>query len=329
MQSIALFNNKGGVGKTTLLCNVAAFLAMERGRKVLVVDADPQCNSTQNLFHESEVERIYDEGQFTVDSIIRPLASGRGYSEDLKPKASPNFSLDVIPGDPNLALTEDLLATDWVDATSGLTRGLRTTFVFKQLLQRCEEYDYVFFDVGPSLGSINRAVLLGADYFITPMSIDIFSLRGVENIAVSLRKWRRGLERGLEDNHEHEELEVLDPSWKLQFAGYVTQQYTAKRAADGARRPVKAFEAIMDEIPRKIRDGLVEASAPIPLGGYELGTIPNLHSLIPMSQSSRKPIFDLRGSDGVVGAHFAKVKEYRGIIGGICDRLESNLGSLA
>ncbi len=329
LRSIAVFNNKGGVGKTTLLCNLAAFLAMERNHKVLIIDADPQCNATQNLFYEDELEQIYDEGGFTVDSVIRPLASGKGFSDALRPRPSPNFALDVVAGDPKLALTEDLLATDWVQATGGNTRGLRTTFVFTQLLARCADYDYVFFDVGPSLGSINRAVLLGADFFITPMSIDIFSLRGIDNIAVSVDKWKKGLERGLADNDEHEELEVEDPGWRLTFAGYVTQQYTAKRDVGGNRRPVKAFEQIMREIPDRILKNLVRNQGLVQVDQLELGSIPTLHSLIPMSQSSRKPIFDLKASDGVVGAHFAKVKDYRAIIAGISDRLVANLQAMS
>jgi cellulose biosynthesis protein BcsQ len=55
MRSIAFFNNKGGVGKTTLLCNVAAFLAREKDKKVLIVDADPQCNATQLMLDDDDV----------------------------------------------------------------------------------------------------------------------------------------------------------------------------------------------------------------------------------------------------------------------------------
>jgi cellulose biosynthesis protein BcsQ len=60
MKSITIFNNKGGVGKTTLLCNLAAFLALERSMKVLVIDAHPQCNATQSMFRDSIIEDIYD-----------------------------------------------------------------------------------------------------------------------------------------------------------------------------------------------------------------------------------------------------------------------------
>lgn len=324
MRSVAIFNNKGGVGKTTLLCNLAAHLAMDRAKKVLVVDADPQCNSTQIMFDDSTVDEILSEDVFTVDKVIRPLAQGKGYASDFVPRRSAHFGVDVVPGDPRLSLTEDLLATDWVQAVSGNTRGLRTSFVFSNLLGKCVDYDYVFFDMGPSLGSINRAVLLSSDYFIMPMSIDIFSLRAMDNIATSVEKWKKQLTAGLEQNNEPEELEVEDPTWHLKFAGYVTQQYTAKRDSSGTRRPVKAFEDLMSAIPSKVEMSFLAGSG-LTLEQADLGTIPNLHSLVPMSQISRKPIFELKAADGVVGAHFQKVREYKEVISEIGQRFLDNV----
>ncbi|MGI0069850.1 MAG: ParA family protein, partial [Nitrosopumilaceae archaeon] len=166
MKSIAIFNNKGGVGKTSLLCNLAAYLALEKQKKILVIDADPQCNATQAMFSDDTISEIYERSGFTVYDIIRPLSTGKGFSEILNARESQHFGLNVIPGDPRLSLTEDLLATDWNDAISGKTRGIRTTLLFVELLTRCKDYDYVFFDMGPSLGSINRSVLIAADFFI-------------------------------------------------------------------------------------------------------------------------------------------------------------------
>lgn len=330
MKSIALFNNKGGVGKTTLLCNLAGYLALERGKRVLVVDADPQCNATQSLFQDEILDAIYTKKSFTIDSVVRPLALGKGFSSHFEPRASKAFGVDVVPGEPRLALTEDMLATDWGQATSGSVRGLRTTLLFRHLLGFAEEYDYVFIDVGPSLGAINRAVLLATDLFLTPMASDIFSLKALENISLSLQKWRKQYDLAIAQVDDPEEVGIDDIAWRLRFVGYVTQQYTAKKDADGKPRAVRAFEHIMKKVPTTVAAELV-----IPLQPdysnveYLLGSIPTLHSLIPLSQSSRRPIFSLRAADGVVGAHFAKVAEYKKTIEAIADRLEKNVAELA
>lgn len=330
MKAIAIFNNKGGVGKTTLLCNLSAYLAMHMDRKVLVIDADPQCNATQAVFLDDVVNSIYDNNEFTLLSVVKPLAQGKGFLGTTTPKRCDAFGIDIIPGDPSMSLEEDVLATDWLQATAGDIRGLRTTFLFSQLLSLCRDYDYVFFDMGPSLGSINRAVLIACDYFLTPMSTDIFSLKAVENIGTSLSAWQKKLSRALSDLGDGtSDLEIDDPRWKLKFLGFVTQQYTAKTIR-GEKEPVRAFEKIAKQIPRLIERELVKRFSPSahPSTSFLLGSIPTLHSLIPLSQLSRKPIFQLRGSDGVVGAHFTKVREYEKIIRGIAEHFETQLGAL-
>ncbi|WP_171467270.1 ParA family protein [Cellulosimicrobium sp. 72-3] len=325
MRSIAVFNNKGGVGKTTLLCNLAAYLARKENKKVLIIDADPQCNATQSIFQDELLEDIYQKNSFTIHSVVRPLSRGRGFASELETRHSPSFGVDVLVGDPDLGLTEDLLATDWVQGAAGDIRGLRTTLLFTHLLEKCSSYDYVFFDMGPSLGSINRAVLLSCDYYITPMSLDIFSLKAIENIAKSLKGWRQKYEKGLEDVQDPaEELEIAEPAWRLRFAGYVTQQYTFKRDSSGNARPVKAYERIMRRVPTTVEEHLLTKDQSV--SGYDLGSIPTLHSLVPLGQTSRKPIFALEGRDGVVGAHFTKVREFRATIQGITHRLMDNVG---
>lgn len=327
MKAVAVFNNKGGVGKTTFLCNLAGFLALERGLRVLVVDADPQCNATQYMFSDREVDALYERPSFTLLDVVKPLVQGKGFTESLEPRRSTSFGLDVVPGDPGMSLEEDRLATDWVQATGGDIRGLRTTFLFSDLLSRCDQYDYVFFDMGPSLGSINRAVLIAADFFVTPMSTDIFSLRAIENISKSLLSWKRKLQRAMEDlGDRREDLEVASPDWKLQFLGYVTQQYTAK-VIRGKKQPVRAYDRIAKRMPTLINKHLIGpfASPSNENGSFCLGAIPSLHSLIPLSQSGHAPIFALQASHGVVGAHFSKVKDYKRLIGDIASRFESQV----
>jgi cellulose biosynthesis protein BcsQ len=331
MQSVAVFNNKGGVGKTTLLTNLAAYLALEMGKKVLIVDADPQCNATQVLFKDSEVDEIYDDkSHFTIDKIIHPLSTGRGYSSDIYPSNRPEFGVDIIVGDPLLALREDLLARDWSQSMGGDVRGLRTSYVFSELLTRCRQYDYVFFDVGPSLGAINRSVLLACDYFICPMSIDIFSIRAIENIRLSIEKWKKQLNTATSQVEDDDNLpDNIKREMDIKFLGYVTQQYIAKTDRSGDKRAVAAYEKIMKKVWPTIRANFIKHLQPDESDiDYLLGTIPNLYSLIPMAQFARKPIFALKARDGVRGAHFNKVAESKELFSTISQRFEHNLSLL-
>lgn len=331
MQSIAFFNNKGGVGKTTLLCNVAAFLALERDKKILVVDADPQCNATQLMLTEDHVYNIYDNlKSFTIHSIIHPLSIGKGYSDILEPICVENYGVDLIPGDPRLALKEDLLSKDWQDAISGDIRGLRTSFLFSEFLTRCEKYNFVLFDMGPSLGSINRSVLLACDFFVSPMSIDIFSLRAIENISTALLEWKRCLSYGLTqvDNDLRNDIPART-NFDIMFAGYVAQQYIQKTTS-GEKRAVAAYEAIMKRIPRIIQTNFIDKLQSKKSSIMnEIGTIPNLYSLIPMSQTAHKPVFSLRAKDGVRGAHFNKVRDSAGIFKKVVNQLLKNVADLS
>jgi cellulose biosynthesis protein BcsQ len=299
-------------------------------RGVLIVDADPQCNATQTMFSDEELEDIYDrDDRFSIYSVIHPLSLGEGYTQKLKPVKRPNFGVEILIGDPRLSLLEDLLAKDWSSGLSGEVRGLRTTFVFRDLLNRCNDYDFVFFDVGPSLGAINRSVLMACDFFISPMSIDIFSLRAIENITEAISQWKKKLAAGVKQVAKAELASVPGTSMDIRFAGYVTQQYTAKTTGDGEKRAVKAYEKIMRRVPRQITSNFVKSLQPTKTSvNYLLGTVPNLHSLVPMAQVARKPIFELKAKDGVVGAHFSKVKESRDLYEAVATRFLDNVEQL-
>lgn len=323
MKAIAFFTNKGGVGKTTLTCNLGAFLSKEYGKRVLVVDVDPQANATEYLLTDSYLSELYGKKDFyTVYDMAKPLSQGKGFSDGIKFVKSEAFGVDLLIGDPKLALIEDVLASDW--ATGGV-RGLRTTYIFRQFLSHCGNYDYVFFDLGPSLGSINRSVLIASDFFVLPLSMDIFSLRATENISVWIKDWSRKLSKTIDFIDDPDDLEVDDIDFRLKFLGYTNQQYTAKKDSQGEKRAVKAYEKIMSAISFKVEENLIDQDYNI---NYKLGSIPNLHSLVPMSQVSHKPIFSLSAADGIVGAHFAKVSESHEIFSHVADNFIINLEAM-
>lgn len=290
-RSICFFNNKGGVGKTTLVANLAAELALNVGQKILVIDVDPQCNLTQYLLNDEQFDATYrtDAPTKTIFDIINPLSMGKGYSSKLPINSIPAFGVDLIAGDPRLALKEDWLAQDWRDAKAGGTRGLRTTFIFSELISRVQtDYDFIFFDMGPSLGAINRSVLLSADHFIVPMSIDIFSVWAIKNIGQALKVWQKELSNGLQLAEDPNEVLVWADRKNLSFLGYVTQQHKEK-SEDGNPRVVEAYKAIKEKLPESIKSHLGDL---FPQKGFNphLGDIKHLASLAPKSQTLHMPM---------------------------------------
>jgi cellulose biosynthesis protein BcsQ len=295
-KSVCFFNNKGGVGKTTLIANLAAELALNSKKKILLVDADPQCNLTQYLLSDDQyIQEYEEEDPTTVYSVIHPLSIGKGYRRQLPIRRAENFGCDVIIGDPRLAMKEDLLSQDWRDARAGGTRGLRTTFVFHDLLEKSEDYDYVFFDMGPSLGAINRAVLLVADYFILPATIDIFSKWAVRNIGLALTTWQKDLANGIANAEDPSELPITE-SKRVKFLGYVMQQHK-ERAQGTSVRIVEAYKTISEQFPTIIKDNLGQLYV-TPDMNPNLGEIKHLASLAPKSQTTHQPMIRVvaRGS---------------------------------
>lgn len=328
MKSIAIFNNKGGVGKTTLLCNLASYLKKYEGKRVLIVDADPQCSATIYLFSQDKLDEFYEKTDapsiYKVVQHLRKVKGGYLKADEIPIQSDSLFGVDVLIGDTRLALAEDFLSKDWTEATAGEDRGLLTTFIFRGLLSELRDnYDFVFFDMGPSLGAINRTVLLACDYFIMPMSSDIFCLRAIDNIALSLKNWTKGLESGLMQ-YQNNEGEPYDINYgNIKFLGYITQQYVA-RMHDGVKRPVKAYDRIIAKFEKEIKSKLSSFYDEDTEKTLKLGEIANWNSLVAFSQISNKPIFELASVDGVFGSHLQKVKEFRLIMDAICGNIIKN-----
>lgn len=329
MSTVSVFNNKGGVGKTTFVCNFASYLAKKKNKRVLIIDADPQCNATTYILDPQKIIEIYYKNKGTINDVTLPIRKGKGYFTSIYPIITNNeFGVHIIPGDPKLSLFEDFLASDWGPTKAGDGRGIQSTLLFKKMIaDLSKDYDFIFFDLGPSLGALNRSILISCSHFLIPMSSDIFSLRALENISISLSNWEKDLNEGLRKykENEGEEFEFpLSPYWKIELAGYITQQYTTKTEG-GKKRPVKAYDKIISQIPSYIKDNLGAHFINSISYNPNLGEIPSLHSLVPLSQVANVPIFALKGKHGVVGAHFYKINEYSDILEDLTTKFINNL----
>ena len=344
-RAISFFNNKGGVGKTTLLCNVASYIAESTPLKIALVDADPQCNATQLVIDESRMERLYsqtsDKESSTILEVLRPLTRGEtsiNRKFAMIKGSSTRFGFDLLPGHPRLALLEDRLSQSWASFSAGDFAGARQTNWCTQLVQRLgKKYDLILIDVGPSLGALNRSVLIGTDFFVTPMGCDIFSIAGIENIATWLSDWgRRYLRavdeckgRGIELSEFNENFVRLDLEHAARFVGFTVQQYVAKSEGAGQRRPTWQFERIRKRIPIAAHKNLQGFLAShLTVNDMELGDVPNMYSLVPMAQSGHTPIHRLQGVDGLVGAQYSQRDNYAKFVKSLADALLRNLGAV-
>ncbi len=344
MKVVSFFNNKGGVGKTTLTCNLAAHLARNRGLRVVVVDVDPQCNATILTLGEDRAAPLYweelqsPEGKETTNlwTILEPIELGEPTIHNVVTPISREtnrFGVDLIPGHPRVSIIEDRLSQAWRDTLGGDVGGLRkTNWVVSLARNLAPSYDLMILDLGPSLGSLNRTALLGSDYFVTPMGADVFSILGLRNISNWLTEWTAAYIRGLEtcERTSPGAIDRFGLATSLPilhgFAGYTVQAYIAK-FKQGEKRPTRAFERITSsfsgEVDRNLRQFFADGVSPV---NALLGEIPNMYSLIPLAQSSAAPIIDLKSSDGLVGSHYNQTRRYVEILDAVAISLANNIG---
>ena len=219
MKTISVFNNKGGVGKTTLTYHLANALA-ELGYKVLMVDADPQCNLTIFSVDSETISKIWEPEDPYIDEgieitrataskpqikkllsntrslhfLLKPTEEGTGEFDNLSPPLNLAKNLDLIPGRLSLHSYEEKVASRWADAYRGDSLAIRTMTRIRNLAEEysaIHSYDFVIIDTSPSLGALNKVIISTVDGFFVPAYPDLFSLYGIRNIGKSLSKWKR------------------------------------------------------------------------------------------------------------------------------------------
>ncbi len=305
---LTFFNNKGGVGKTSLVYHLS-WMFSGLGKRVVVLDLDPQANLTAAFLDEDDIDSLWEKekGPNTIYRAVYPLTEV-GDIEKVTLRAI-NRRLYLIPGDVALAGFEEELSSAWPESMGdkNLYRPFRIQTAFWQVAQAAAENvnaDLILVDVGPNLGAINRSALIGSDYVVVPLGADLFSLQGLKNLGPTLRSWR-GLWKKRLQNWIEPSFEL--PEGKMQPIGYIVQQYSIRLS-----RPVKAYDRWVNRVPGTYRQSVLREPF-VELKPDEdpncLATMKHYRSLVPMAQEARKPIFQLTSADGAIGAHAAAVTD--------------------
>ena len=336
-KQIAIFNHKGGVGKTTTTFNIGWMLA-EKGKRVIIVDCDPQCNLTGMVLGykgAEDFETIYrSEG-------VRNIRDGLAPAFESRPALIEAVTCEEIDRQPNLYLLPGHIGLAEYEVSLGIAQELSGSLQalrnlpgsFSYLFSRTSEKykaDYILLDMSPSLGPINRNLLMTSDYFVVPMFPDFFSAMAIESLASILPKWSAWARQG-------KALPVLReavypfPDRVPKFLGTIIQNYRVRKGL-----PASAFQQWFDEIGKGIVSSLIpvltdnemllslelydkapkSASHPpiqpsfFPEFVYDsvvsrpLLQVPDFNSLIARSQEHNAPVFDLTDEqlqqDGVV-----------------------------
>lgn len=314
---LTFFNNKGGVGKTSLIYHLAWMFSILR-KRVVIIDLDPQANLTAAFLDEDKIEVIWNQQDIgsTIYQCVKPLM-GVG---DIAEPVLQNIATDLylLPGDVNLSGYEDALSAEWPNSMgdNNLYRPMRILSSFWQVMQMAAakvQADIILVDIGPNLGAINRSVLVATDYVVIPLGADLFSLQGLKNLGPTLRSWKNLWQKRLDNWNSGTEKHIfpnfLLPQGQMQPIGYLCQQHGVR-----LDRPVLAYDKWVQRIPRVYRQSVLnEGTAPDNIrqedDPYCLATIRHYRSLIPMAQEHRKPIFNLTSADGAIGSHANAVQD--------------------
>lgn len=310
MKTIAFFNNKGGVGKTSLVYHLAWMMSL-LGRTVVVADLDPQENATSMFLTDDELDELWNgKAAKSIFQLISPLMRGIGDVIIEKPLVIKD-KLSLIPGDLSLSNFEDQLSETWPKCLEGDERAFRVTTAFSRIIRgaaNLAQADIALIDVGPNLGAINRAALVASDFVVVPLSADMFAIRGLQNVGPKLQEWRTQWRARLDSKPKN--LDFQTPSGSMTPLGYVVSRYSTF-----ARGPVKAYQQWLDRTPKVYSESILgergKPPAAVDVDTNKLALLKDYRSLMPLAQEAHKPMFLLKPADGAIGGHQTGVQSCR------------------
>lgn len=300
-KTIALFNNKGGVSKTTTTFHLGWKLA-EMGYKTLIVDTDPQCNLTGlclNTDKESKLSKFYQENNYNIKDSLSPVFDGK--PEPLKAancyKFEENANLFLLPGhiefseyDATYSIAENLTGT--LGLFQNVPGALRNVL---QLTGTEYNLDFILLDMSPSISATNANILMESDYFILPCAPDYFCYMAIESLTKVFPRWNIIYSK----LKEHEIFE--NATYKMnestpKFIGTIQQRYRPRSGS-----PAKAFSEWIDDINNLVEkklvpvlqknDMIIQRKDQNYAEAYNLINIADFNSLIAQSQLNNIPVF--------------------------------------
>lgn len=331
MQSICMFNHKGGVSKTTTSYNLGWMLA-KKGKRVILVDADSQCNLTNIVIGEDKFEKFYFEHP------ERNLKNALSPAFDAKPvmleavdcvQARGNKNLLLLPGSFELSEYEISLGVSFTLSETMVTlKNLPGSFAFL-ISKTAEKYeaDYVIVDLNPSLSAINQALLISCDYFVVPTAPDNFSTMAIQSLSLILPKWEKWAVRARKV--------FADASYPLtkttpKFLGTVIQRFNIRKG-----KPTKASQEVINGLCEMVKTsfiknlgktGMMLDPKKYEVDDFCLAWIPDFQTLNSAFQAYGIPVFALSNAQlrhaGTVLQQYQKMRSrFRDIFSDFADRV--------
>lgn len=321
MKIISIFNNKGGVGKSTLAFHLSNILS-EMGHNTLMIDLDPQCNLTICGMDEEMLHRIWNEeddfiedfdssvkamsqteyhnflkNPKTIHFLLKPTEDGQGELPTNPPPIHLSTNLDLLPGRLTIHKYENKISERWSGAYLGEALSIRTITNIRSIAEeyaKIFDYEFVIIDTSPSLGALNKVIISTVDGFLIPALPDMFSMYGIRNIGSALKQWSKEFQTiyGLISEDKRKKF----PQSFVRFLGYTiynAKKYTGATPWDlalGHYNYAKQIpKTIQEFISLEIRNHLSDDQANTPIG---LTSVMHSHNTLPnMAQKYKKPIW--------------------------------------
>ncbi len=299
---LVLFNHKGGVSKTTTVYNLGWMLSEKH--RILIVDADPQCNLTSLILGDSfdEYYIAAETKSHNIKDGVSPAFAGRPVPiaaiNCQSPERAPNLYL--IPGHANLS-EYDAALTFAQTANNAISTLQNLPGAFHELLRISEEkydIDYTIIDLNPSLSAINQNLFLNSDMFIIPTNPDPFSIMALDALKMILPRWVTWKNIALDTFAES--AYPLRPGIP-KFGGTFIQRFNIRNGQ--AARP---YRDNIDEIKSRVASDLLPALTKAEMvfnadiypqmlrdNSYCLAEIPEFGSLLQKANNAGIPVFAL------------------------------------